>query len=59
MFLDVVVWPTILVYSLFFLIILGVIAGSVVALVFIIRKKKQTDKAKDAPLEEKGEDFNG
>ncbi|HOP57441.1 MAG TPA: hypothetical protein PLM51_04670 [Bacillota bacterium] len=44
MFLDVLIWPFVVMYTVVFLIILGIITASVVGVVIVIQKKRKQEK---------------
>jgi len=43
MFLDVVIWPFVVMYTVVFLIILGIITVSIVGVVIVIQKKRKQE----------------
>lgn len=43
MFLDVLIWPFVVMYTVVFLIILGIITVSIVGVVIVIQKKRKQE----------------
>jgi Flp pilus assembly protein TadB len=57
MFLDVIIWPILVMYGFFLLIILSMVIGAIICIIIVIRRNKkriaeQTSQLKETPDKE-------